>query len=52
MVKKEMSVEDNFLREGWGCVNPMIFIREFLCFGLTEKALFQVILGLPFVYAD
>ena len=44
--------EDNFLREGWGCVNLMIFICEFLCFGLTEKALFQVILGLLLVYAD
>ena len=41
------SVEvDNFLREGWGCVNLMIFIWEFLRFGLTEKAWFQVILGL------
>ena len=28
----------------------MIFIWEFLCFGLTEKALFQVILGLLLVY--
>ena len=25
---------------------------EFLCFGLTEKALFQEILGLLLVYAD
>ena len=39
------SAEDNLLREGWGCVNLMIFIWEFLQFGLTEKALFQVILG-------
>ena len=39
--------DDNFLREGWGCVNLMIFIKfEFLHSGLTEKALFQVILGL------
>ena len=30
----------------------MIFIWEFLCFGLTEEALFQVILGLLLVYAD
>ena len=44
--------DDNFLREGWGCVNLMIFIWEFLCFGLTEKALFQVILGFLLVYAD
>ena len=44
--------EDNFLREGWGCVNLMIFVWEFLCFGLTEKALFQVILSLLLVYAD
>ena len=28
--------DDNFLREGWGCVNLMIFIWEFLHFGLTE----------------
>ena len=47
------SVEDNnFLREGWGCVNLMIFSWEFLHFGLTEKALFQVILGLLLAYAD
>ena len=38
--------DDNFLREGSGCVNLMIFIWEFLRFVLTEKALFQVILGL------
>ena len=38
--------DDNFLREGWGWVNLMIFIWEFLRFGLTEKALFQVIWGL------
>ena len=44
--------DDNFLREGWGCVNLMIFIWEFLHFGLTEKALFQVILGLLLVSAD
>ena len=34
--------DDSFLREGW----------EFLRFGLTEKALFQEILGLLLVYAD
>ena len=34
--------DDSFLREGW----------EFLHFGLTEKALFQEILGLLLVYAD
>ena len=44
--------DDNFLREGWGCVNLMIFIWEFLCFGLTEKALLQVIWGFLLVYAD
>ena len=44
--------DDNFLRDGWGCVNLMIFIWEFLRLGLTEKALFQVILGLLLVYAD
>ena len=44
--------DDNILREGWGCVNLMIFIWEFLGFGLNEKALFQVILGLLLVYAD
>ena len=45
----ETSVEDgNFLTEGWGCVNLMIFIWE-LCFGLTEKTLFQVIWGLLLV---
>ena len=41
--------DDSFLREGWRCVNLMIFtdlIWEFLRFGLTEKALFQEILGL------
>ena len=49
----KMSAEDdNFLREGWRCVNLMIFIWELLCFGLTEKALFQVILGLLLEYAD
>ena len=49
-----ISVEDDiFLREGWGCVNIMIFISfEFLRIGLTEKALFQVTLGLLLVYAD
>ena len=46
--------DDNFLREGWVCVNLVIFIyfESFLHFGLTEKALFQVILGLLLVYAD
>ena len=38
--------DDNFIMEGWGCVNLVIFIWEFLRFGLTQKALFQVILGL------
>ena len=31
---------------------PNDFFGEFLRFGLTEKALFQVILGLLLVYAD
>ena len=26
-----------FLTEGWGCVNLMIFIWEFLRFGLTQR---------------
>ena len=41
-----MSVEDdNFLTEGWGCV--IIFsLRVFTFWFDTEKALFQVILGL------
>ena len=48
-----LSVEDdNFLREGWGCVNLMVFIWEFSRFGFTEKALFQVIVGLLLVYED
>ena len=32
--------------------NDFYLIWEFLRFGLTEKALFQVILGLLLVYAD
>ena len=32
--------------------NDFYFIWEFLHFGLTEKALFQVILGLLLLYAD
>ena len=32
--------------------NDFYLIWEFLHFGLTEKALFQVILGLLLVYAD
>ena len=32
--------------------NDVYLISEFLCFGLTEKALFQEILGLILVYAD
>ena len=32
--------------------NDLYLIWEFLRFGLTEKALFQVILGLLLVYAD
>ena len=42
--------EDNCPREGGGCVYLMIFLfyflSESLCFGLSEKALFQLILGL------
>ena len=39
---------------GLGMCEPNNFylIWEFLRFGLTEKALFQVILGLLLVYAD
>ena len=45
----KMSVEDdNFLREGWWCVNLMIFIWEFLLFGLTEKALWASSLCIRF----
>ena len=44
------SVEDNnFLREGWGCVNLMIFLfnlRIFTFWFDTEKVLFQLILVL------
>ena len=32
--------------------NDFYLIWEFIRFGLTEKALFQVILGLLLVYAD
>ena len=32
--------------------NDFYLILKFLCFGLTEKALFQDILGLLLVYAD
>ena len=32
--------------------NDFYLIGEFLRFGLTEKALFQAILGLLLVYAD
>ena len=36
-----------FLTEGWGCVNLMIFNLRVFTFRIdTEKALFQVILGL------
>ena len=41
--------DDNFPREGGGyvCVhNDFYLIWEFLCFGLSEKALSHVILGL------
>ena len=46
-----MSVQDDhFLTEGWGCVNLIIFITlrvfTFRFDNDTEKALFQVILGL------
>ena len=51
-----ISVEDdNFLREGWAGMcepNDFYLIWEFVRFGLTERALFQVILGLLLVYAD
>ena len=43
--------DDNFLREGWGCVNLTIF-ESFYILVLTEKALFQGILGLLSVYVD
>ena len=43
----KISVEDDsFLTEGRWCVNLMIFIRVFTFWFDTEKALFQVILGL------
>ena len=29
--------EDTKIKEGWGCVNLMIFIWEFLRFGLTQR---------------
>ena len=42
-----MSAEDdNFLREGEGCVPNGYLMCEFLCSGLSENALFQVIWGL------
>ena len=46
--------DDNFLTEGRGCVNLMIFIWDlFQRFWFdTEKALFRLILGLLLVYAD
>ena len=46
--------DDNFFKGGLGMCEPNDFdlICEFLHFGLTEKALFQVILGLLLVNAD
>ena len=44
---KTSAEDDNFLRGLGMCeLNDFYLISEFLRFGLTEKALFQVILGL------
>ena len=48
------SAEDgNFPREGRGCVYPMIlFYLRVLCFSLSEKILFEVLLGLLGITLD
>ena len=46
---KTSVADENFLREGWGCVNLMIFLfnlRIFTFWFDTEKVLFQLILVL------
>jgi len=46
--------DDNFLREGWGCVNLRFLFNLRVCtfWFDTEKTLLKVILGLHLVYAD